>query len=172
MLSRPPMSVSMMNWRSPIAPSSSSARTRRLIGSRRKFSATDRMRPASSAASMIRVAAADGQRQRLLAQRVQAEVEQRVAARWCEPVSVGAVGGLQAVDLAHHRARRPEDARAFAEQLLGLVGQILGVCRFEVADRDELEVHMCRCATAPPDRPGAAAPSRRSRRWPVELDRP
>ena len=113
--------------RSPIAPSSSSARTRRLIGSRRKFSATDRIRPFLCAASMIAIAAADGQRQRLLAHRVEAVVQQGDGDAVVRRRVRRAIGGDQPVDFACHAPDVREDRGSDTEESLRLVGQRLAL---------------------------------------------
>ena len=74
--------------------------------------------------------------------RVEAQVEQ-LGGGVVVRAGVGrAVGRFEAVDLAHHPLGVAEDARPFAEQLVGLVGQILGVLRVQVAHRDQVEVHV------------------------------
>ena len=118
MVSRPRTAVSMMNCRSPIAPSSSSARTRRLIGSRRKFSATDSTLPLRSRRGDDAVAAADGQRQRFLAQGVQTQVEQIAGDQMMRP-GIGRAGGrLQPIGLPDHGRQIGEDGRPAAEERL------------------------------------------------------
>ena len=84
-----------------------------------------------------RVAAADGQRQRLLAHRVQTEVEQGDGDAVVRGRVRRAVGGVQPVDLACHPRDVREDRGSGAEERLRLVGERLGLARIEIADRHE-----------------------------------
>ena len=170
-VSRPRTAVSMMNCRSPIAPSSSSARTSRLIGSRRKFSATERILPLRSAAAMIwlqpRIVSASGFSQRVCSPRSSSSRGDPMVR-----AGIGRAGGrLQPVGLPHHRRQIGEDGRPAAEQLPAprRPGRWRSArCRSQTATSSTSIV--VRSAPARPTPPGAAAPSRRSRRSPVGPD--
>ena len=86
--------------------------------------------------------APDGERQRLFAQGIQAQFEQLGGGPMVRAGVGRAVGGFEAVHFADHRFGIAVDARPFAEQFVGLVGQILGVLTVQIAHGDEVEVHM------------------------------
>ena len=99
------------------------------------------------------VAAADGQRQRFLAEGVQTQIEE-VGGDAVVRAGVGrAVGRLQAVRLPRHGRHVGEDGRPGAEEIVGLVGQVLAFCSF----RSQTATRSTECS---PARFSSASPAR------------
>ena len=163
-LSLPPMLVWIIRRGVPMAPSSISARASRLIGSRRKFSATERTLPRLRAASMIRLqprmVTASGFSHRTC----RPASRQAVATVWCEPLSAvtsaawrsGISRTIWAMSVkTRGRARRAARSASSASKLA-----------FSGLGRRRRPAPGCTATScrAPPCRAGAGGPCRRSRR--------
>ena len=85
------------------------------------------------------VAAADGQRQRLLAKGMQSQVEQ-VGGDAVVRAGVGGAGRCrQSLDGLGHLRSVGEDGRSVSEEARRLVGEIGGVAVVQIADRDQID---------------------------------
>jgi hypothetical protein len=85
------------------------------------------------------IASADGQRQGLLTERVQPQIEHGRGDPVVGPGLDRAGRGLQALGLTCHLAQVGEDGRPLAEEFPRLIGQRGRVPFAEIADRDQLD---------------------------------
>ena len=115
-----------------MAPSVIRARARRCIGSRRKFSAVERIFPTRRAVSIILVQPRTVTARGFSHRTCSPASRQAIPTAWCKPLSTVTSAACRSGQLPHGVLDGGEDARPVAEQLLGLVRQQLGLLPLDV----------------------------------------